>query len=174
MTIENSVSKDIDEIFRLYLIATDFQRSKGLVTWPEFDRKMVSDEIDQDRQWKILVNGKIACVWASAFEDPIIWGEKNAQPSLYLHRIATNPEFRGMHMVKRILEWASIHAQLHGKSFIRMDTVGENKKLIAYYQSCGFNFLGLKQLKNTESLPAHYHNAVVSLFEIELPAPTNF
>ena len=47
-----------------------------------------------------------------------------------------------------------------------MDTVGENKKLIEYYQKCGFRFLGLSQLTNTETLPLHYHNATVSLFEM--------
>jgi len=49
-----------------------------------------------------------------------------------------------------------------------MDTVGENKGLISYYQKCGFNFLELLQLKNTDGLPAHYHNAIVSLFQIAL------
>ena len=49
-----------------------------------------------------------------------------------------------------------------------MDTVGENKGLIKYYQKCGFNFLGLKYLDNTVGLPEHYKEAPVSLFEIEL------
>ena len=57
-------------------------------------------------------------------------------------------------------------AKENNKQFIRMDTVGENKKLIGYYQKCGFSFLGLFQLTNTETLPLHYHNATVSLFEM--------
>jgi hypothetical protein len=58
------------------------------------------------------------------------------------------------------------YAKENGKIFIRMDTVGENKGLIDYYQKCGFDFLGLLKLKNTENLPAHYHNATVSLFQM--------
>ena len=58
----------------------------------------------------------------------------------------------------------------NNKEFIRLDTVGENKGLIKHYQSCGFNFLGVFKLANTQGLPQHYHNASVSLFEIFLPA----
>lgn len=36
--IQNSTSDDLDEIFRLYRIATDFQKAKAAVHWPEFDR----------------------------------------------------------------------------------------------------------------------------------------
>jgi hypothetical protein len=49
-----------------------------------------------------------------------------------------------------------------------MDTVGENHKLIEHYTACGFEFLGLSQLTNTDGLPQHYHNAVVSLFELKV------
>lgn len=49
-----------------------------------------------------------------------------------------------------------------------MDTVGNNSGLISYYKKCGFDLLGLLQLKNTSGLPAHYENATVSLFQIQL------
>ena len=53
-----------------------------------------------------------------------------------------------------------------------MDTVGDNPVLISYYTKCGFDFLGLSKLKNTEGLPAHYENATVSLFQIDLAGKT--
>lgn len=49
-----------------------------------------------------------------------------------------------------------------------MDTVRENASLTSYYQKCGFEFLGPSKLDNTNELPAHYHNATVSLFQITL------
>ena len=63
---------------------------------------------------------------------------------------------------------AKIYAIENQKQFIRMDTVGDNSGLINYYTKCGFEFLGLLKLKNTEGLPAHYDNATVSLFQIDL------
>ncbi len=166
--IQNSNLNDIEEIFRLYKIATDFQKTRFTSYWPEFDRKLIETEIIENRQWKIIVEGRIACVWATTFNDPQIWEERNEDPSVYIHRIATNPDFRGQNLVVQIVEWVKIYAKENQKQFVRMDTVGENAGLISYYTKCGFDFLGLLKLKNTEELPAHYNNATISLFQIKI------
>jgi RimJ/RimL family protein N-acetyltransferase len=168
MKIKNSTSQDINEIFSLYKIATDFQKTKYTVYWPEFERSFVETEISENRQWKIEIDGKIACVWATTFSDPQIWEDRNNDPAIYLHRIASNPDFRGQNLVSQIVEWAKIFAFENKKLFIRMDTVGDNPGLITYYQKCGFDFLGLLKLKDTRGLPSHYDNATVSLFQIKL------
>ncbi len=166
MEIKNSSSEDLNEIFRLYNFARSFQKIKGAVLWPEFSKEIIEAEISENRQWKIIIDNQIACIWATTFTDPQIWEERNNDPSIYIHRIATNPDFRGNTLVEKIIAWANVYAQANDKQFIRMDTVGNNKGLIDYYQKCGFDFLGLSKLKNTEGLPAHYHNAAVSLFQI--------
>jgi len=76
--IKNSTANDIDEIFRLYAIATDFQKSKFRVHWPEFKRELIEMEITEERQWKMIIDGCIACIWATTFSDPQIWGERVA------------------------------------------------------------------------------------------------
>lgn len=168
MKIENSTIHDIEEIFRLYDIAIQFQKKKLSVHWPQFERALIEKEIGEKRQWKITIDNKIACVWATAFSDPQIWEERNGDPSLYIHRIATNPLFRGQNMVGEIVNWAKDFSIAQQKEYIRMDTVGDNPGLISYYEKCGFNFLGLHKLKNTTGLPGHYLNATVSLFEMQL------
>lgn len=167
MEIQNSTSHDIEEIFRLYKIATDFQKTKFTVHWPEFERSLIETEIAENRQWKMVINNQIACVWATTFSDSQIWEERNNDPAVYIHRIATNPDFRGQNLVQHIVEWSKQFARSNKKRFIRMDTVGDNPGLISYYTKCGFEFLGLSKLKNTEGLPAHYNNATVSLFQLE-------
>jgi RimJ/RimL family protein N-acetyltransferase len=166
--IRNSNINDIDEIFRLYKIATDFQKTRFTVHWPEFDRTLIENELAENRQWKIVADDKIACVWATTFDDPQIWEEKNDDPAVYIHRIATNPDFRGQNLVGQIVEWVKIYAKENQKQFVRMDTVGDNPRLINYYTKCGFDFLGLLKLKNTKGLPAHYDNATVSLFQMTI------
>ncbi|MGO4819134.1 GNAT family N-acetyltransferase [Flavobacterium sp. W22_SRS_FP1] len=168
MKVKNSIEEDITEIFRLYKIATDFQKTRFTGHWPEFERNLVETEIAESRQWKIVIDNKIVCVWATTFNDPQIWEEKNNDPSIYIHRIATNPDFRGLNLVGQIVEWAKKYAFDNNKKFIRMDTVGDNPGLISYYSKCGFDFLGLLKLQNTDGLPAHYKNATVSLFQIKL------
>jgi len=168
MEIKNSTINDIEEIYRLYKIATSYQKAKGATTWPDFERTLIEQEIAENRQWKITFDNSIACIWATTFDDPLIWEEKNNDPAVYIHRISTTPLFRGKNLVAEIVNWAKKYAVLHQKKFIRMDTVGENEKLITHYKNCGFSFLGLSTLKNTLGLPDHYKNATVSLFQIEL------
>lgn len=168
MQILNSTIADIDEIFRLYHLATEYQKTQFWFHWPPFDRTMVEIEIQENRQWKIIIDDQIACVWATTFDDPKIWGIKNEDPAIYIHRISTNPIFRGQNFVQTIVDWARIHAQQHQKTFIRMDTIAGNERLNAHYCKCGFDHIGLFKMEDSEGLPAHYHNATLSLFEIIL------
>jgi len=168
MNIVNCVKEDIDEIFRLYDAATKYQKERYKLHWPVFERKMVADEIAERRQWKLIIDEKIACVWATTFSDPLIWEDRNIDPSVYIHRIATNSDFRGRNFVMDIVEWAKKYAVLNDKTFVRLDTTGLNEKLIAHYEKCGFTFLELTKLKNTVGLPAHYQNADISLFELKV------
>ncbi len=169
MQIQNSTIKDIPEIFRLYGIASAWQRSKQtVVVWPEFEQQLVETEVAEKRQWKIMMEDEIACVWATTFSDEQIWEERNADAAVYIHRIATSPKFRGNNFVAVIVDWARQYAKDNGKDFIRLDTLGNNTRLIKLYSNAGFNFLGMFDLKNTNGLPAHYGNDPACLFEIKL------
>ena len=170
MQVENSTADDISEIFRLYSIATEYQKAKKtVVVWPEFDRQLVETEIEEQRQWKLIIDNKIACVWAVTFSDEQIWGERNKDAAIYIHRIATNPDFRGRNFVANIVNWAKSYAKKINKDFVRLDTLGNNTKLIEHYKNAGFDFLGLFNLANTEGLPGHYqNNDPACLFEIKL------
>ncbi len=166
--IHNSDITDVSKIFELYKIATNYMKSKNQVHWPEFSQEMVVNEINELRQWKLLMNGEIACIWATTLTDKTIWGDKNNDPTVYIHRIATNPNFRGQNLVKRIINWAEEYCTDNNLTYIRMDTVGLNQGLIGYYEKLGFTFLGTKELENVDDLPEHYSEGPVCLFEREV------
>lgn len=167
--IENSTEADIPEIFRLYSEASAHQiRVKATVVWPTIKRELVETEIAENRQWKLLIENQIACVWAITFEDEQIWEERNADAAVYIHRIATNPAFRGQNFVALIVDWAKSYARSLGKEYLRLDTIGNNTRLIEHYTQAGFDFLGMFNMKNTEGLPGHYKSGHVALFEIKL------
>lgn len=169
MVISNSNLEDLSEIFRLHKLATDLQKLKFPQNqWPLFNQKLISTEIIEDRQFKLIIDNTIACVWAVTFTDEQIWEARENYLSIYIHRIATNPKFRGNNYVQTIVDWAKDYAVKQNKRFIRMDTCGENKKLISHYTNCGFDYLGMKKLKNTSNLPSHYRHAEVCFFEIKL------
>lgn len=168
MNVKNSITSDVSTILEIYDHAISYQSKMEAVQWPKFTIEHIQKEIETEVQWKIMVDDQIACVWMTTFDDPHIWEDKNRDPSLYIHRIATNPIFRGNHFVPHIITWARSFAKKHHKFFIRMDTAGTNEKLISYYVNCGFTYLGAYLLTNTTELPVHYHNTPVCLFEIKL------
>lgn len=169
MHIINSTDKDTAAIFDLYDKAIAYQKTKWKKHWQPFDQEMVRKEIEKQRQWKILdENNNILCIFATTFNDPDIWEEKDKEPSIYLHRIVTNPDFRGGKYVQYIIEWAKVYGKANGRQFIRMDTWGDNQQLIEYYKSCGFNYLGVFTPSKTEALPKHYSDISLSFFEIKI------
>ena len=124
-------------------------------------------EIKEQRQWKIVENDEIVCIFVLTFSDALLWKEKDAQPAIYIHRIVTNPKFRGGFYVNDIIHWAKVYCKTHQKDFIRLDTWGDNQKLMDYYSKCGFNYLETISLTgaNTIGLPVHY-KGTLALFEI--------
>jgi ribosomal protein S18 acetylase RimI-like enzyme len=165
VAIQPSDPADLTGILDLYRHASDLQRKKGMVVWPEISSSLIKQELAEQRQWKMVIDGQIACVWVVAFDDPLIWGEKNNDPAVYLHRIATAPDFRGQGLVEYVLRATHDMACKMRLDYLRLDTVGDNPGLIEHYTKHGLTYLGAYQLPSTEGLPGHYNDGPVLLFE---------
>ncbi|WP_316805949.1 GNAT family N-acetyltransferase [Pedobacter agri] len=163
--VKNSQPNDIDTIFDFYDMAVAHQKKVFNKHWQGFSSALVETEIEENRQYKILVDGKVACVFAVTFTDQLIWGDRD-HDSLYIHRIVTHPDFRGYAFVKEIIKWAKKYAIEHTIKYIRMDTWADNEKLLEYYTSCGFTYVGVVTLQQSDGLPKHYEGISLSLFEI--------
>lgn len=158
MEISNCLPRDLNEILSLYDAARNLQTLKKMVVWPAFERSFLEKEIGESRQWKIVSRGVIACNWAITFSDREIWGAKDRNDAIYIHRICNNPAFRGQRFIDAIVEWSRTYALQIGKQFIRLDTLGNNTTLIKHYTSAGFEFLGMDKLTDTATLPKHYQD----------------
>lgn len=168
MEILNAAGDDFPVIFDLYDKAIEFQKAVFDKHWLGFDEDLVRREIAEERLWKIVDNDAIACIFSIAYEDPIIWGENSGRDAMYIHRIVTNPDFRGRGYVRAIVDWSRDHASETGLRFIRMDTWGDNLKLKDYYIACGFEHKGFVSPADSPTLPKHYRGIQLGLFEIDL------
>jgi hypothetical protein len=168
MQILNSTIKDLNEILRLYDLAIAYQKTKSDKYWKGFHEQLIKNEIENGSHWKIVANGIIVCIFSTTKEDAIIWKEKNSDPAIYLHRIVTNPNFRGNNYVLVILEWLKLNSKRMEIEYIRLDTFADNQSLVDYYIKCGFKFLDTITMTESTGLPKHYENAKLGLFEIKL------
>lgn len=107
----------------------------------------------------------VAGYFSIALSDELIWGEKERGDAIYIHRICVNPDRKGNNLTMHILSWAYGYAMAAGRKFIRMDTWGDNQRLVSYYVTCGFQHVGNKRLGLVPDLPPHYRNANLALFE---------
>jgi hypothetical protein len=165
MQIENCSPEDVDFILYLNKKAIGYQRSKGYNLWPVFERSYIEKEVREKTSWKITDGNKIACTFSVLYSDPVIWQERNSDPAVYLHRIATNPEYKGKQLITIVRDWAIEHAKQLNKKFVRMDTWGNNIRMREYYVQHGFQYLGQSFLKEEEE---HYGGKELSLLQIEV------
>ena len=168
MEFFKTTNEDIDAVFDIYNKATSYQKTVNNKSWRGFERALIEKEIAEDRHFVIKEDGEVACTFVLTFNDLIIWKEASADSAVYLHRIATNPKFRGQSYVKKIIEWVKTYAKENGKSYIRLDTHSGNERINKYYMSCGFDFKGVSVIEWTNELPEHYKEGSFSLFEIKL------
>jgi len=166
--IVNSIAKDLDTIFEFYDLAVAHQKKVFNKHWQGFNRDLVSQEIEENRQYKILVNEQVAAIFAITYSDPQIWEARNADSAIYIHRIVTHPDFRGYGFVKAIINWAKAYTKSNNINYIRMDTWADNEKLLAYYTGCGFNHVGSIKIAPNSGLPKHYEGISLNLFEIKV------
>jgi ribosomal protein S18 acetylase RimI-like enzyme len=165
--IQNTTHEDIPAIFTLYDEAINYQKQVGNNYWLGFEVALIEREIDENRHFKVLLDGRIGGTFIIALDDKLIWKVAQDDPAVYIHRIATAQTCRGNDLVKHILEWAKTYAKQHRLSFIRMDTGSGNERLINYYSRCGFTIIDNNTTVDyTPDLPAHYQNGVFTLLEM--------
>jgi GNAT superfamily N-acetyltransferase len=167
MTITPTDIGDLDDIEKLFTLAIEYQRRKGTYSWQGMNRPLFEKEIAERLHWKIVEEDAIACFFSVAFTDRLVWDERDTDPSIYLHRIVTNPLFRGNGYVRQIVAWAEGYGREMGKQYIRLDTGRDNPRLNAYYRECGFEYRGIKQFPDDAgpSVPKHYLGSGLSLYE---------
>jgi len=169
MEIKNCTLHDLPDILALYDEARALQIGRKMVVWPSFDESFILHEIMEKRQWKIVEGSIILCNWAITLNDKEIWEDKDNDDAIYIHRICTNPEYRGSRFIDPVVSWAIAYCQENNRKFVRLDTLGNNTKLIQHYTSSGFEFLGMVKLTTTSTLPKHYQDEPnCCLFEIDV------
>lgn len=168
MEIVKTQMADIPAVFKLYDFATAFQQKVGTNSWKGFEISMVEKEIDEDRHFVIWDEGVISATFVITYNDPVIWKEADLEPSVYIHRIATHPDFRGRNYVQQIVDWTINFAKANNLKYVRLDTSSGNERLNQYYIKCGFTYKGISEIEWNETLPEHYKAGSFSLFEIKL------
>ena len=168
LKIINTQPSDLPFIYYLFDEAIAYQKRKGYPVWPDYDKSVLQNDIKINQQYKIIEGEKIACIFSICFEDKIVWRERDNSDAIYLHRIVTNPIFKGQQLFGKILEWSKEYVAAKKIPFIRMDTWADNPPLVNYYQKYGFKIVDYFTTPDSDELPIQQRGNRVVLLEYKL------
>jgi GNAT superfamily N-acetyltransferase len=166
--VRNTEMNNLEQIFELFDHSIIYQERNGYPVWKNYDKAAIIKDIETKSQYKVVVNASIGIVFSVGYTDKIIWRAHDIGNSVYLHRIAVNPELKGRKLFGLILDWTIQHAQQKGLVRIRMDTWAENPTLIKYYQNFGFKVIENYTTPDSIELPLHNRNLALTLLEYHL------
>lgn len=168
VTITNTSLDDWAMMTGLFKKAMELHGKNGYKVWAEIDEASLKRDIENHLQYKIMRNGHVLCIFTAQYSDPFIWQEKDKGDALYLHRAVVNPDFKGQKQFEKILNWATQRALQNHLKYVRMDTWADNTKIIDYYKSFGFKWIGNHKIGDEPGLPIQNRNLEVALLEMDL------
>ncbi len=166
--IINTTKGDLNTVLWLFEQAIALQGKNGYKVWEGIDKIALQKDINEGLQYKIVKGNDILCIFSIQHNDPFIWRDRDQNNAIYLHRIVVNPNFKGQKQFKKVLNWAKQFTEENNLKFVRMDTWADNKKIIDYYKSFGFEFIENYKTANASELPIQNRNLNVALLEMKV------
>ena len=165
--VENTKASELSFIYQLFDQSVIYQEKHGYPVWRNYDKDAILRDIENQNQYKVIVDLEIGIVFSVAYTDKVIWRERDKGDAVYLHRIVVNPNCKGRKLFGVVLEWAKKHIHEKGLSTIRMDTWATNSSIINYYKTFGFVVVENYTTPNTTELPVHNRNLALTLLEFK-------
>ena len=113
MHIIPTVSDDLTVIRSLFDQAVQYQQAHGLPMWNRYDKAALTADLRQKIQYKLCINHEIAMVFSVFMSDPNMWGEREQGDAIYLHRIISNPTYKGQSLLQYVIDWSILVVKQH-------------------------------------------------------------
>jgi GNAT superfamily N-acetyltransferase len=168
MHIENTTEADLPFVYSLFEQAIVFQQKNGYNVWKGYDKDVLRREMREGLQYKLVIDGKIALVFSAIYSDKFLWHETDNDDAVYVHRLVVNPEYRGQRLFGEVFNWLLAEAKRRERKYLRLDTWGDNPKMISYYESFGYRFVRNYRSGNDPNLPLPHRNMFFALMEYKV------
>lgn len=78
-------------------------------------------------------------------QDPYFWPELTDQDSLFLHKLAIHPTYKGLNKGAEVIKLAELEASKRGLAWLRLDC-DDRTPLHKFYRGNGFQLVDVKQM----------------------------
>jgi predicted N-acetyltransferase YhbS len=122
--------------------ATVWVGERGYEQWPlPFPRDELAAAVERGDVYVAELDGEVVATVTLLWDDPMYWG--NGPPdAAYVHKLAVSRACAGQRIGSAIVEWADATAAAAGRQFLRLDCLGDNPRIRAYYEQLGFEHRG--------------------------------
>jgi GNAT superfamily N-acetyltransferase len=134
---------DADTVAGLLDEATVWVNELGFSQWPlPFPRDELAGAIDRGEVYVVEAeDGEAVGTVTILLDDPVYWPD-SPPDALYVHKFAVRRDRAGRGIGAAIVEWANAEAAEAGRDFLRLDCLGDNAGIRAYYEDLGFEHCG--------------------------------
>jgi len=147
MIIRLAVTEDIPKIMHLVAKVVPLMRNAGNLQWGDDypNPEVFAKDIALNQLWVSDIDGSIAGVTAITTDQDPEYADAGwdiTEKAIVTHRLAVDPDFKGMGIAKALMAQAEEVAKLRGINILRVDTNSENSATKALFPKLGYEFSG--------------------------------
>ncbi len=140
-TFTRATASEQEPVLAILIAAAKWLQSKGINQWEHYlqgdGEQDLAAAIGRGEVYLVTRDGRpvatISLQPKPSDWDRAVWGEVDEAEATYVHRLAIDREFAGTGLGEAMLDWVADQARAEGKRYLRLDCVGENERLNAYY-----------------------------------------
>ena len=142
MNIRRCQAQDVAAVAALLDEATVWVGERGYEQWPlPFPRDELAAAIERGEVYVAELDGEPVATVTLLWDDPQYWGARPPDAA-YVHKLAVSRACAGQRIGIAIVEWADLTAARAGREYLRLDCLGDNPGIRAYYERLGFEHRG--------------------------------
>jgi ribosomal protein S18 acetylase RimI-like enzyme len=169
--IKKASLKDLSEIKILTEACAEALQQQNIFQWNEHypSLEKLQNDIQQDELYVYEIETRIIAIMVLTQKmDPVYqdikWFTETGK-NLYIHRLATHPNFWGKGYAREMMDFAEEFAKNRGFISIRLDTFSKNLRNQKFYQNRGYKRLGDVYFPHKNEHPFHCYEKPITKFE---------
>lgn len=171
--IRKSKPKDLNEIKKLTEACAKKLQQQNVFQWNENypSREKLQNDIEKEELFVYENENRIIAIIVltpkmdEVYRD-IEWLTATGN-NLYVHRLATHPDFWGNGYAREMMDFAEEFAKSHNFTSIRLDTFSKNKRNQKFYENRGYQRLGDVFFPHKNEYPFHCYEKIIAKPEVQ-------
>ena len=159
--------KDLNEIKKLTEACAEALQQQNIFQWNENypSLEKLENDIKQEELYVYEYNNRIITIIVltpnmDEVYQNISWLTESGN-NLYVHRLATHPNFWGQGYARKMMDFAESFAKTGNFSSVRLDTFSQNKRNQKFYEARGYKRLGDVYFPHKNNQPFHCYELVL-------------